>query len=43
MDVKTIFLDEELEHKVYMDQPKGSLFEGKGNIIYKLNEINILN
>ena len=31
MDVKTTFLNEELEEEIYMEQPKGFIVPGKEN------------
>ena len=33
MDVKTAFLNGDLEEEIYMDQPKGFAFKGKENLI----------
>ena len=37
MDVKTVFLNENLEEKVYMTQPKGFISSGRVNQVCKLN------
>ena len=36
MDVKTAFLNEDLEEDVYMDQPVGFTEEGKEHMVCKL-------
>ena len=36
MDVKTAFLNENLDEEVYMDQPKGFALKGKENLVCKL-------
>lgn len=38
MDVKTVFLNGDLEEEVYMDQPKGFSIEGKGHMVCKLKK-----
>lgn len=38
MDVKTSFLNGDLEDYVYMDQPIGFLFEGNEHMVYKLKK-----
>ena len=38
MDVKTVFLNGDLEENVYMDQPMGFLVEGKGHMVCKLKK-----
>jgi len=38
MDVKTAFLNENLEVEVYMDQPEGFLIEGKCHMVCKLKK-----
>ena len=38
MDVKTAFLNGELEEEVYMDQPKGFETTGKENMVCKLKK-----
>ena len=38
MDVKTIFLNEDLEKNVYMAQPKGFVMEGKERIGCRLKK-----
>ena len=37
MDVKTIFLNENLEEEVYMTQSEGFVFSGRANQVCKLN------
>ena len=41
MDVKTSFLNENLEEEVYMDQPEGFSMKGKEHMVYKLKKSNI--
>nr|KYP38789.1 Retrovirus-related Pol polyprotein from transposon TNT 1-94 [Cajanus cajan] len=41
MDVKTAFLNGNLEEDVYMDQPVGFIEEGKRHMVCKLKKINI--
>ena len=36
LDVKTVFLHEELEEEIYMDQPEGFIVLGKENFVCKL-------
>ena len=38
MDVKTTFLNRILEVEIYMDQPEGSIQEGKGDLVCKLKK-----
>ena len=38
MDVKTAYLNGDLEENVYMDQPMGFLVEGKEHMVCKLNK-----
>jgi len=38
MNVKTTFLNGDLEDNVYMDQPMGFLVEGKEHMVCKLNK-----
>ena len=38
MDVKTSFLNGNLEVEVYMDQPEGFLIEGKCHMVCKLKK-----
>jgi len=38
MDMKTVFLNENLDEEVYMDQPKGFLVEGKEHMVCKLKK-----
>jgi len=38
MDVKTTFLNENLEDDVYMDQPVGFIKEGKEHMVFKLKK-----
>ena len=37
MDVKTAFLNENLDEEVFMDQPEGFMIEGKEHMVCKLN------
>src|SRR5271156_1199054 len=38
MDVKTAFLNGDLEHSIYMEPPPGSIDYGHPNIIWKLKK-----
>ena len=38
MDVKTAFLNGDLEEEVYMDQPEGFVVTGKENLVCKLRK-----
>ena len=38
MDVKTVFLNEDLEENVYMAQPKSFVMEGKERMGYRLKK-----
>lgn len=38
MDVKTTFLNGNLEEEIYMDQPEGFVIRGKENKVYKLDK-----
>ena len=38
MDVKTTFLNENLEEKIYMTQPEGCISSGRANQVCKLNK-----
>lgn len=39
MDVKTVFLNDELQEKVYVAQPKGFTVKNKEHQIYKLSKV----
>ena len=36
MDIKTTFLNGDLEKEIYMDQPEGFIAKGQENKVYKL-------
>jgi hypothetical protein len=36
MDVKTTFLNGELDEEIYMDQPEGFIADGQENKVYRL-------
>ena len=38
MDAKTVFLNEDLEEEVYMDQPDGFSIEGNNHMVCKLKK-----
>jgi hypothetical protein len=38
MDVKTAFLNGELEEDIYMDQPQGFVQDGKEHLVCKLEK-----
>ena len=38
MDVKTTFLDGDIEEEIYMHQPEGFSIEGKDNMVCKLKK-----
>jgi hypothetical protein len=38
MDVKSTFLNRELEEEVYIEQPKGFSLKNGGNMVYKLKK-----
>ena len=38
MDVKTVFLNEDLKENIYMDQPMGFSVEGKEHMVCKLKK-----
>jgi DNA polymerase zeta len=38
MDIKTVFLNGELEQKIYMRQPKDFVQTNKNNLVCKLNK-----
>ena len=38
MDVKTTFLNDELEEEIYMDQPKGFVIHRQENKVCKLDK-----
>ena len=38
MDIKTVFLNKNLEKKVYMTQPEGFVSSGRANQVWKLNK-----
>ena len=39
MDVKTAFLNGDLDEDVYVEQPTGFAEVGKKNLVYKLNKL----
>ena len=38
MDVRTTFLNDNLEEDIYMQQPKGLIVGKKGNFVYKMQK-----
>ena len=38
MDVKTTFLNDNLDESIYMMQPKGFIAKGKGHMVCKLHK-----
>ena len=38
LDVKIVFLYENLEEEIYMVQPEGFQVHGKENLVYRLNK-----
>lgn len=38
LDIKTAFLNGELDEEIYIEQPEGYVAEGKGNLVCRLNK-----